>query len=80
MTLKLRVVNSRPSEGNHVFECQKKKSNLHYFSGITPKRVTSSGAQLRGLACGQETPQRWQTVGDSVSDLTDPVIEPKTST
>ena len=48
----------------------KKKStqiNLHYTRRITPKRVTSSGAHLRGLAPGlyssEETSQRWQTVG-----------------
>ena len=28
------------------------KSNLHYTRGITPKRVTSSGAHLRGFAPG----------------------------
>ena len=31
---------------------QKSKSNLHYTRGITPKRVTSGGAHLRGLAPG----------------------------
>ena len=38
--------------------------NLHYTRGITPKRVTSSGAHLRGLVPGQrsseETWQRWR--------------------
>ena len=46
------------------------KSNLHYTRRITPKRVTSCGAHLRGLAPGQhsseETSQRWQVVGDTV--------------
>ena len=46
------------------------KSNLHYTRGITPKRVTSGGAHLRGLAPGlhssEETSQRWRTVGDTV--------------
>ena len=46
------------------------KSNLHYTRRIMPKRVTSCGAHLRGLAPGQnsseETSQRWRVVGDSV--------------
>ena len=48
-----------------------KKSNLHYTRRITPKRVTSGGAHLRGLAPGlhssEEALQRWQTVGNTVS-------------
>ena len=59
----------------------KPKSNLHYTRGITPKRVTSSGAHLCGLTPGQhsskETWQRWRAVCDIVSDLTDPGIEPQ---
>ena len=47
------------------------KSNLHYTRGITPKRVTSGGAHLRGCAPGlhssERTSQRWQAVGDTVS-------------
>ena len=31
------------------------KSNLHYTDGITPKRVTSSGAHFRSLAPGQHS-------------------------
>ena len=46
------------------------KSNLHYTRGITPKRVTSGGTHLRGLAPGrhssEETSQRWRAVGDTV--------------
>ena len=49
----------------------KSKSNLHYTRRITPKRVTSCGAHLRGLAPGQhsseETSQQWRVVGDTVS-------------
>ena len=60
----------------------KLKSNLHYSRGITPKRVTSGGPHLRGLGLGQhsseETSQRWLAVGNSVSDLTGPKIEPQT--
>ena len=47
-----------------------KKSNLHYTRRITPKRVTSCGAHLRGLVRGQhsseESSQRWRAVGDTV--------------
>ena len=50
--------------------CQIKKSNHHYTRRIMPKRVTSCGAHLRGLAPGQhsseETSQRWRVVGDAV--------------
>ena len=46
------------------------KSNLHYTRRNTPKRVTSCGAHLRGLAPGlhssEETSQRWRVVGDTV--------------
>ena len=56
------------------------KSSLYPTRIITPKRVTSGGAHLRGLAPGQcssgKTSQRWQVVGDTVSDLTGPGIEP----
>ena len=49
------------------------KSNLHYTRGITPKRATSGGIHLRGLAPGQhsseETSQRWRAVGNAVYDL-----------
>ena len=52
-------------------------------SGCTPKRVTSGGIHLCGLALGQhsyeETSQRCRAVGDTVSDLTKPGIEPQTS-
>ena len=44
--------------------------NLHYTRWNTPKRVTSGGAHLRGLAPGlhssEETSQRWRAVGDTV--------------
>ena len=57
--------------------------NVHHTCGITPGRVTSGGTHLRGLAPGQHSPektsQRWQAVGDTASDLTDPRIEPQTS-
>ena len=46
------------------------KSNLHYARGVTPKRVASGGAHLRGLAPGlhssEKTSQRWRAVGDTV--------------
>ena len=60
----------------HKKKARMKKSNLRCFSGITPRRVTSGGVHLRGLAPGQhssdETAQGWRVVGDAVSDLTDP--------
>ena len=44
--------------------------------GITPKRVTCGGADLRDLAPGQHssegTSQRWRAVVNSISDLTGP--------
>ena len=68
-----------PSSTHYI---KKKKSNLHYTRGITLKRVTSSGAHLRGLAPGlhssEETSQWWRAVGDT-ADLTGPGIEPQTS-
>ena len=43
----------------------------------------SGGTHLRSLAPGQlsseETLQRWQAIGDTVSDLSEPGIEPQTS-
>ena len=61
------------SETVHTFNVMcgtKRKSNLHCTRGITPKRVTSSGVHLRGLAPGQnsfeETSQMWRTIGDCV--------------
>ena len=41
----------------HLLGCSlqilKKKGNLHYIRGTTPKRVTSSEVYLRDLAPGQ---------------------------
>ena len=72
----------RPLEP-HADRVNKSKSNLYYTRGITPKRVTSSGAHLRCFALEQhsseETSKRWQAVGDTVSDLTEPGIESQTS-
>ena len=61
-----------------------KRLNLHYTRDITaPKRVTSGGIHLRGLAPGQhsseETSQRWRAVGDTVLDFTGPGFDPTTS-
>ena len=43
--------------------------NFHYTRGSTPKRVTSGGAHLRGLAPAQhsseETSQGWRAAGDT---------------
>ena len=58
----------------------KQKSNLHCTCCIMARRVTDSGVQLHGIAPGQhsfeELSQRWLAVGDTVSDLTGPGIEP----
>ena len=47
---------------NKVLEVKKNKTTRHYTRSITPKRVTSSGVRLHGLAPGQhsseETSQR----------------------
>ena len=59
------------------------KSNVHYIRGITLKRVTSGGIHLSSFApeqhSSEETSQRRQPVGDTVSDLIGPEIEPQTS-
>ena len=61
----------------------KKKSNLYYTHGITPKRVTSGRVHLGGLAPGQHssegTSQWWRVVVDTVFNLTAPGIEPQIS-
>ena len=47
------------------------QKNFHYTRGITPKRVTSGGVHLHGLAPGlhgsEETSQWWRAVSDTVS-------------
>ena len=47
------------------------KSKLHDTRHITPKRVTSGGAHLRGAALelqsSEQTSQRWRAVGDTVT-------------
>ena len=60
-----------------------RKSNLHYARIITLKRVTSGRAILRSLSPRQhsfkEALQRSRAFGDTVSDLTRPVVELETS-
>ena len=50
--------------------------------GTTSKRITSGGAYLCGLGpeqhSSEETSQQWRAVGDMVSNLTHPEIEPRT--
>ena len=45
---------------------------VHYTRGLKPKRVTSGGAHIRGLAPGQyssqDTQKQRQAAGDIVSD------------
>ena len=47
------------------------------------KHVTSDGARILGIASGQhsseETSQRLRAVGDTVADLTVPVVQPQIS-
>ena len=64
-------------EERALYKCAiRKNSNFYYTYGITPKRVTSGGAHLRGLAPGQysfeETSERWRVIGDTASDLPGP--------
>ena len=60
-----------------------KKSNLHYTRDITPKRVTSGGAHLRGAALelhnSEQTSQRVASRWQHCDDLADQAIEPHTS-
>ena len=61
------------------------KSNLHNAGGIMPKRVTSGGVHLPGLAPGHWTTQLRRKVAAAASrwrhcaDLTCPGFEPQTS-
>ena len=52
-----------------------KNSNHHDTRAITPKRVTSGGAHLRG----SKAPKKRRSGSGTVSDLTDLGIEPMTS-
>ena len=62
--------NMRTEDVRLIANESNQKSNLHYTRGITPKRVTSGGAHLCGLAPGlhssEETSQWWLAVGDTV--------------
>ena len=60
----------------------KTKSNLHYTRGITPKRVTSSGAHLCDLAPGYTAPKKRRSGGEPLATLCRfhrSGIEPQTS-
>ena len=48
--------------------------------GFTPKRATSGGAHLLGLAPGNTAPKKRRSNGEPLmaTDLTDPGIEPET--
>ena len=60
----------------------KNQKNLLYTRDITPKRVTSGRAHPRGIASEQhsseKTSLRYRAVGDTVSGLIGPGIEPQT--
>ena len=55
------------------------QKNLHYTHGLTPKRVTSGGAHLRGLVSEQySNEETWQADNNTVSNFTGEGIEPQT--
>ena len=60
---------TNPSDTKQLIKIEK-KSNIHYTRGITPKRVTSGGLDLRGLTreqhSSEEMSQRWRAVGETV--------------
>ena len=55
------------------------KKNPHYTREIMPKCVTGGGAHLRVLAPRHTAVKKRCSDGDTLSNLTDPVIEPETS-
>ena len=56
---------------------------IFFLLALRQKRTSSGVAHLRGVAPEQhiskETLQRWQAVGDTLCDITDPGIERRTS-
>ena len=56
---------------------RKKMSNLHYTHSITTKRATGSISAAQRL--GHTAPKKHFSGADTVTDLTGPVIEPRTS-
>ena len=52
------MINEADVDGDGRMNYEGSKSILHYSHGITPKRVTSGGAHLRGLAPGQHSSER----------------------
>ena len=52
-----------------LLRVENQKSNLHYTRRITPKRVTSCGAHLRGLAPGQHSSEERRNGGESLATL-----------
>ena len=70
---------------NHTYPYQgvTDESNFRCARVITAKGVTSGVTHLHSLAqrqhSSEETLLRWRAVGDTVSDLTDPRIEPQPS-
>ena len=57
----------------------KNKSNVHYTRGITPKHVTSGGGSISAALRLDNITLNKHRSGDTVSDLTYPRIEPRTS-
>ena len=66
----IRWVMDYPRKRYNAIPAYHRKSKRHFTRGITPKRVTSGGTHLRGLAprqrSSEKTSQRWRAVGDIV--------------
>ena len=50
----------------------------HHIRAVTPKRMEAGFSLAPEQHNSEETWQQWRAVGDSASDLTGSVIEPKT--
>ena len=57
----------------------KKKTNLHYTRRITTQRARVAGPVSAAQRLSSTAPKKRRSVGNAVSDLTDPGLEPQTS-
>ena len=57
----------------------KKKTNLHYTRRITTQRARVAGPVSAAQRLGSTAPKKRRSVGNAVSDLTDPGLESQTS-
>ena len=53
----------------NAYSHKDQKSKLHYTRGITPKRVTSGGVHLRGLAPAQHSSKKNRSGGELLVTL-----------